>query len=135
MIWVNLLAGAIGGIVAGMGMGGGTLIIPILTIFLNFTQIDAQGINLVAFLPMSLLAIFIHAKHHLVAFKQTWMLALVGVIFSLLGAWLANTISTDVLKKLFAGFLIALGIWQGIELIVQIKRDKQSKNQAKKMPK
>lgn len=135
MIWVNLLAGAIGGIVAGMGMGGGTLIIPILTIFLNFTQIDAQGINLVAFLPMSLVAIFIHAKHHLVAFKQTWMLALVGVIFSLLGAWLANTISTDVLKKLFAGFLIALGIWQGIELIVQIKRDKQSKNQAKKMPK
>lgn len=130
IVW-SIVAGVIGGIVAGMGMGGGSLIIPILTIFLNFSQIDAQGINLVAFLPMSLVAIFIHAKNHLVEFKKTWLLAVVGIVFSLGGAWLANNIEMDILKKLFAAFLICLGIWQLIELIIQIKKDKQNKKQAK----
>lgn len=127
IVW-SIVAGVIGGIVAGMGMGGGTLIIPILTIFLSYSQIDAQGINLIAFLPMSVIAIIIHATHHLVDFKDSWLLALVGVVFSLAGAWLANNISTGVLKKLFAVFLIGLGIWQLIELILQIKRDKKLKS-------
>ena len=70
IVW-SVVAGVVGGIVAGMGMGGGTLIIPILTIFLNFNQIDAQGINLIAFLPMSLVAIIINAKNHLVDFDRT----------------------------------------------------------------
>lgn len=125
-IW-SIVAGVIGGIVAGMGMGGGTLIIPILTIFLKFSQIDAQGINLVAFLPMSIVAIIIHAKHKLVAFKQSWLLPVCGVPFSLGGAWLANNISSAVLKKIFAVFLIGLGIWQLVELILQIKNSKQQK--------
>lgn len=127
IIW-SIIAGVIGGIVAGMGMGGGTLIIPILTIFLSYSQIDAQGINLIAFLPMSVIAIIIHATHHLVDFKGSWLLALAGVVFSFAGAWLANNISTWVLKKLFAVFLIGLGIWQLIELILQTKRDKKLKS-------
>ena len=130
IVW-SVVAGVVGGIVAGMGMGGGTLIIPILTIFLNFNQIDAQGINLIAFLPMSLVAIIIHAKNHLVDFKHTWILAVVGIVFSLGGAYLANKIATDVLKKLFAVFLIFLGVWQLVELIIQIKKDAKQKKHAK----
>lgn len=131
MIW-SIVAGVVGGIVAGMGMGGGTLIIPILTIFLGFSQIDAQGINLVAFLPMSIVAIIIHAKNHLVDFKDTWLLPTCGLLFSLGGAWLANNISSDLLKKLFAGFLVCLGVWQLIELIIQIKQKKKEKEIKKK---
>lgn len=129
IIW-SILAGVIGGIVAGMGMGGGTLTIPILTIFLKFKQITAQGINLIAFLPMSIVAIIIHMKHKLVAFKETWLLPVSGLIFSVGGAILANNISSGVLKKIFAGFLIALGIWQMIELIIQCKNDKKQKQLA-----
>lgn len=123
MIFWSILAGVLGGIIAGMGMGGGTLTIPILTIFLGFSQISAQGINLIAFLPMSIIAIIIHIKNHLVAFKQTWGLALVGCIFSLGGALLANYINSGVLKKLFAVFLIGLGVWQLIEFIKHQKED------------
>lgn len=129
MIVLNILAGAIGGVVAGMGMGGGTLTIPILTIFLNFSQISAQGINLIGFLPMAVVAIIIHAKNHLVDFKQTWLLAVSGLIFGVGGAFLANNISSDVLKKIFAGFLIALGVWQLIELIIQCKKKKEEPSQ------
>lgn len=125
MIFLEILAGVLGGIVGGMGMGGGTLTIPILTIFLSYEQLQAQGINLIAFLPMSVVALIIHAKNHLVAFKETWLLALIGSAFSLIGALVANHMSSGVLKNLFAVFLIGLAIWQLIEMI---KKNKQDKN-------
>jgi len=116
MIFWEIVAGVLGGIVAGMGMGGGTLTIPILTIFLNYKQLRAQGINLIAFLPMSVVALGIHIKNHLVDFKSTWLLAVVGCFFSLGGALIANNISNSILKKFFAVFLIGLGIWQFVEM-------------------
>lgn len=128
MIFLEILAGVLGGIVGGMGMGGGTLTIPILTIFLSYEQLQAQGINLIAFLPMSVVALIIHAKNHLVAFKETWLLALIGSAFSLIGALAANHMSSGVLKNLFAVFLIGLAIWQLIEMI---KKNKQDKNKMK----
>ena len=121
MILLEILAGAIGGIVGGMGMGGGTLTIPILTIFLNYEQLQAQGINLIAFLPMSVVALIIHFKNKLVDFKSTWVLALIGCVFSLFGAIIANNTSNAVLKKIFAIFLIGLGLWQLIEMIKKKK--------------
>lgn len=124
MIFWEILAGILGGVVGGMGMGGGTLTIPILTIFLSYQQLAAQGVNLVAFLPMAVIALIIHIKNHLVAFKQTWGLALVGCIFSLCGALLANNISNVLLKKLFALFLIGVGIWQIVEMLKENKNQK-----------
>ncbi len=128
MIFWEIVAGFLGGIVGGMGMGGGTLTIPILTLFLSYEQLSAQGINLIAFLPMSIIALFIHIKNHLVAYKETWGLALSGCIFSLMGSLVANNISNVVLKKLFALFLICLGIWQIVEMIRE-KHQKQDKNE------
>ena len=125
MIFWEIVAGVLGGIVGGMGMGGGTLTIPILTIFLNYKQLEAQGVNLIAFLPMSVVALVIHIKNHLVEFKSTWLLALVGCIFSLGGALVANHMSNAILKKLFAVFLIGLGVWQLVEMI----KEKKSKQQ------
>lgn len=116
MIFWEIIAGIVGGIVAGMGMGGGTLTIPILTIFLKYEQLRAQGVNLIAFLPMAVVALAIHIKNKLVDFKNTWLLAVVGCVFSLGGALIANNISNSILKKMFALFLIGLGIWQFVEL-------------------
>ena len=113
---VKIIAGIIGGIAGGMGMGGGTLTIPILTLFLSFGQIESQGINLIAFIPMAIIALIIHAKNGLLDIKRTWVLALVGCIFSLFGALIANNIDNYVLKKLFAVFLIGLAIWQIIDM-------------------
>lgn len=128
MIFWEIIAGVLGGIVGGMGMGGGTLTIPILTIFLSYEQLKAQGVNLIAFLPMSVVALIIHIKNHLVEFKQTWLLALVGCIFSLGGALIANHMSNAILKKLFAIFLIGLAIWQLVEMI-RSKNQKQDKKE------
>lgn len=125
IVW-EIIAGVLGGIIGGMGMGGGTLTIPILTIFLNYEQLQAQGVNLVAFLPMSVVAIIIHIKNKLIDFKSTWLLAAVGCVFSLGGALVAVRLKNEVLTKLFAIFLIGLAIWQLVELI-RNKNKKKSK--------
>ncbi|MBQ8430868.1 MAG: sulfite exporter TauE/SafE family protein [Clostridia bacterium] len=122
----RLLAGLIGGTVGGMGMGGGTLLIPILTIFLSFTQLQAQGINLIGFIPMSVVALIIHSKNHLVKYKDSWLLAVCGAIISFFSALIATSLKNVVLKKLFAVFLIILGIWQTVEVIkIFIKKKKE----------
>ena len=121
MIILEMVVGLLGGIVGGMGMGGGTLTIPLLTIFLKFEQLQAQGINLIAFLPMSVVALVIHFKNKLVDIKSTWVLAVIGCVFSLIGSLIANNTSNIVLKKIFALFLIGLGVWQLIEIIKKKK--------------
>ena len=128
MIFCEIIAGLAGGIIGGMGMGGGTLTIPILTMFLSYEQLQAQGVNLISFLPMSVVALFIHIKNHLVDFKRTWLLAAVGSVFSLIGALIAVKLKNEVLTKLFAIFLIGLGIWQLVE-VVKNKNQKQSKKE------
>ena len=61
IVWL-ILAGAAGGIIAGMGMGGGTLTIPILTLALDVEQKTAQSVNLIAFVVMSAPVLAIHGS-------------------------------------------------------------------------
>ena len=127
MVKVLLLAlsGFCAGILGGMGMGGGTLLIPILTLFAGFKQLEAQGINLISFIPMSIVALVLHFKNKLVRFKETYWLAIIGAGVSILSALLAVNINNNVLKKIFALFLIAIGIWQTIELVKEFKNKKE----------
>lgn len=124
MLIGEIFAGFLGGIAGGMGMGGGTLTIPILTLILAYKQLEAQGVNLIAFLPMSVFALIVHVKNKLVDFKATWGLAVIGCVFSLVGALLANHLGSVILKKLFALFLIGLGIWQIVDKAKNQKKDK-----------
>ena len=123
VIW-EIIGGLVGGLVGGMGMGGGTLLIPILTLFAGFKQLEAQGINLISFIPMSIVALVLHFKNKLVRFKETYWLAIIGAGVSILSALLAVNINNNVLKKIFALFLIAIGIWQTIELVKEFKNKK-----------
>lgn len=115
-IFLLIVFGILGGVFGGMGMGGGTLLIPLLTIFLSINQISAQGFNLIAFLPMSIIAIFIHFKNKLIHFKQIWIIILFGIVFSVAGSFLANLISTNILKILFGVFLICLSVVEFVKL-------------------
>jgi len=117
-IFLLILFGLIGGILGGMGMGGGTLLIPLLTIFAGINQIEAQAINLIAFIPMAVIAIIIHAKNKLINFKVAIPLIVSGVVFSVLGALLANLLNTLTLKTLFGIFLVALGLFQGASFFI-----------------
>ena len=122
-----ILAGLAAGVLGGMGMGGGTVLIPILTIFFSIAQQAAQGINLIAFIPMALIAIFLHAKNKLINFKALIFLILPGLLTAVGGAYLAKNIEGDLLQKLFGGFLILLAIFQAVFTFFSKKAGKNTK--------
>lgn len=119
-IWaiiLYVLFGIIAGVFGGLGMGGGTLLIPLLTIFLDFEQKLAQGINLVSFLVMALFSLIIHFKNGYVHTKGIWLIIASGVVFSIAGALLAGIVPSRVLRMLFGGFLCVLSVVQVVKII------------------
>lgn len=131
-IFYLVLVGLISGVIGGMGMGGGTLLIPLLTIFLSFPQKSAQGINLLVFIPMSLFALIIHMKNKLVDFKVGIPIVCSGIIFSIMGSLLASNISNEFLQKVFAVFLLGVGVNQGIQTLIKLKtKNKNDKDTIK----
>lgn len=110
-IVVDFVLGVISGVFGGMGMGGGTLLIPLLMNFSSVTQHQAQTINLVSFIPMSIVAIIIHAKNKLIVTKNCLFLIIPSVIFAVIFSFLSKFIHSDILKRLFGVFLLGVGFY------------------------
>lgn len=123
MWYLYLIFGILSGVIGGMGMGGGTLLIPLLIIFCGISQIVAQMYNLLAFLPMSIIAIFIHYKNKLIKINCLPILIVFGIIFSILGSFLANLIDKQILKILFGVFSMILSIVEFIKLLRKTDKD------------
>ena len=85
-----ILIGIAGGIIGGMGMGGGTLLIPLMTLLAGVEQHTAQAINLAAFIPMSAVALAVHLKNKLIDFKYLLWVALPAVAASAVAGPLAS---------------------------------------------
>ena len=120
MIWtivLNVLFGFISGIFGGLGMGGGTLLIPLLSIFLGMEQKLCQGINLVAFLVMALFSLIIHFKNGYVVTRGIIFIVLSGIVFSVCGALIAGFLPSGPLRIAFGVFLCLLSVYQGIKAI------------------
>ena len=106
--YLYLLLGFLGGIPAGMGMGGGTVTIPLLVLIGGVEQKIAQCANLFAFFPMSLGALKTHVDNGLVETKGLLWGVLPALAFSALGAWSAAVLPSATLRKGFGVFLIVL---------------------------
>ncbi len=114
------IIGLLSGIIGGMGIGGGTILIPSLVFVIGVSQHVAQGVNLISFIPTSIFAIFIHSKNKHIQFKTAFHLILAGAIGAILGSFMASYISVSLLRKLFGGFLLVMGIY---ELVRKEKKD------------
>lgn len=110
-VW-DFIAGLSGGLLGGMGMGGGTVLIPLLTLFCGVGQHTAQAINLISFIPMAVVALIIHMKNRLVDFKHVVTIVVMGVVTCIVGCYLARAMSGELLKRFFGAFLIILSAWQ-----------------------
>jgi hypothetical protein len=113
---LSFIIGILGGIVAGMGMGGGTLLIPLLTLFLGFNQKEAQTLTLVSFVCMAGIVIFIHIKNKLIDFKTAIWFVLLGLPASVATAFVVQGMGGNLLKILFGIFLISLSIVEFINI-------------------
>lgn len=98
------------GIFASMGLGGGMVLIVYLTVFAGFSQLEAQGINLVFFIPIAIISLVLHTKNKLVEWKKAVPAVLWGTAAVIISAWLANRIEQSLLSKAFGIFLILMGL-------------------------
>lgn len=109
MLWY-VVAGIAGGLIGGMGMGGGTLLIPILTLLLSVGQLEAQAINLIVFIPMAIVTLFIHVKNKLVDFKKLLFSLPLAIALAVVGALLVKKIDESILRTTFGAFMLIVGI-------------------------
>lgn len=127
-ILIEILTGAISGIVTAMGMGGGTILILILSVFLGFDQRIAQATNLVFFVPTSITAIIINIRRKIINWKTGIIVVISGIIGAIVGANIAVNLDVKNLKKLFGLFLMAIAIYQIYEFVKEYKFSRKSNN-------
>ncbi len=125
MNWfTGILAGLVCGVFSGLGIGGGTLLMVFMTAVMGIAQKTAQGINLLYFLPTALCALLFHVKNRLICWRVVIPAAIAGCLTALAAALLAGRMDTGLLRKLFGGFLILVGLR---ELYYAFCRDKKAR--------
>ncbi|MBQ4145569.1 MAG: sulfite exporter TauE/SafE family protein [Clostridia bacterium] len=112
---LNVLTGFLSGIISGMGIGGGAILIPALTLFQGVSQQVAQGINLVYFLPTAIVSLIVHIKNKNVEIKTALIIGLSGLIGAMGGALLAIKLDGDLLRRMFGVFLFFIGVYEVIK--------------------
>lgn len=128
---IEILTGFISGIVSGTGMGGGTILILCLSIFLRIDQKIAQATNLIFFIPTSIAAIYINIKEKKINFKVAKIIIFFGIIGAIIGAIIAQKMDTKLLKKSFGFFLAFIAIHE-IYVIFKMYKNRKNNNTNKK---
>lgn len=117
----EIVTGLISGIVSGTGMGGGTILILVLSVFLGVEQHTAQASNLIFFVPTALTAILVAIKEKLIDWKIGITIAISGSLSAIVGAIISSKMKVEFLKKCFGVFLAAIAVYEIYSLIKQYK--------------
>lgn len=107
-----IIIGLLSGVISGMGIGGGSILIPSLVLFNSIPQIQAQGINLVVFIPIAIIALFTHKREGNLDLKYSKKIIIGGIIGAVIGSLIALRINPENLRKYFGFFLLLIGIYE-----------------------
>ena len=102
---IGLLAGLLSGL---FGVGGGTVIVPLLVLILAFNQRLAAGTSLAAIVPTATVGVISYALNDSVAWIPGLILAAGAVVGAQIGTWLLPRVPLNVLRWSFIGFLVAV---------------------------
>ncbi len=107
---VILIIGTALGFLAGIGVGGGSLLIIYLTLVLGMAHPEARILNLLFFLPSAIVASIFRWKQGKLDFKKVLPAIIAGCIAAGICSFLSSTMDIRLLKKLFGALLILTGI-------------------------
>lgn len=107
---VEVVIGVIAGIVSGTGMGGGTILILLLTSMLGMEQHIAQATNLIFFIPTSIIAIIVNLKNKNIDIRTGIIISIFGILGAIIGAKISMNLNVVILRKCFGIFLILVTI-------------------------
>ena len=106
---IPFLLGAATGVLSAWGVGGGTLLLLCMTLLLGVDQTEAQGINLLYFLPTAAASLWYHRKNGYLDARVLKNAAPFGVVCALLAAFASTAMDVALLRKPFGLFLLYAG--------------------------
>lgn len=107
---IQAVVGALSGVIASMGLGGGFVLLIWLTLHDGMPQRQAQGINLLFFLPIALISVVMHLRSGLIDKRLVFAMIPGGVAGAVLGALASQMVGNDILRKIYAIFLLFFGL-------------------------
>jgi uncharacterized membrane protein YfcA len=107
LVVIGLAAGFLAGL---LGVGGGVLMVPAMVLLLGFDQHVAQGTSLLVIIPAALTGSYTHYRNGRLVLRDAAFLAAGGVIGAVVGSVFALSMEDQLLRRLFAGFLLISGV-------------------------
>ena len=125
---IQSLIGVVSGVFSGVGMGGGTILIFLLTTFAGIEQHIAQATNLIYFIPTAISAIIVNYREKNIDTKLAVSVSVFGIIGAIIGAKFAVNTDVQKLRKLFGIFLAIIAIHEIYTLFKEYKQHKNRNN-------
>lgn len=128
---LKVLIGMFSGIFSGIGMGGGTILIFLLTTAAGIEQHIAQATNLIYFVPTAISAVIVNYKNKNIDTKLATIISICGAVGAVIGAKISVNTDVQKLKKLFGIFLAIIAIHEIYTIIKENKKEKNRENKIK----
>lgn len=117
----EILIGAFAGVFSGIGMGGGTILIVLLTIFVGLEQHVAQATNLIYFIPTAISAIIVNYREKNINTQLAKFMSVAGIIGAVIGALISIHTDVQKLRKFYGIFLAIIAFHEIYTLIKEYK--------------
>ena len=103
--------GAVAGVLSGLlGIGGGVIMVPGMTLLLGITQQTAQGTSLLVIIPTAFSGAATHYRQGLLRDRTPLIIGLIGMVAAVAGSLLALHLDSSRLRQLFALYLLFIGV-------------------------
>ena len=107
-----IVVGALAGLLAGLlGVGGGVLFVPALTVFLGLSQVDAEATSLLAIMPMAIVGAWRQYRYRNASLGDGGLLGAAAVPGAVAGVAIVNVVPERVVQVAFAGLMLVIA-WQ-----------------------
>lgn len=110
MDFCMIISSLIAGLLSSMGFGGGSVLIIYLVNYLNMPQKQAQGINLLFFIPCAIISVISYKKQGFINFRKTLPITALSVFGAISGFIALDYIPTHLLSRFFGGGLLIFGL-------------------------
>jgi len=107
LVALGLISGSLAGT---LGIGGGIIMVPVLTLAFGFSQQEAQATSLLVVLPTSILALLALKRHGIDGARTGLPMGLIGALLALAGAVVAIHTSADLLGGIFGAVLLIVAL-------------------------
>lgn len=106
----EILIGIISGIFSGIGMGGGSVLISLLTAFSGIEQHVAQATNLIYFIPTAISAIIVNYRDKNIDINIAKFISICGAVGAVVGSMISINLKVQSLRKFYGFFLAIIAI-------------------------